>query len=145
MDRYVFVHASDIQLLDGPTVDRVIEWRPDILLAAGPPLYLDRLSEAERETARENALRLATSIDVVILDHHLMRSEEGAHWLDALSSTVGRTGLLRRGFHGAPAATAGGAAGGFVRPDAGSAGMARRLCPNNAPLTDSARINGWIR
>jgi len=102
LDRYVFVHASDIQLLDGPTVDRVIEWRPDILLAAGPPLYLDRLSEAERETARENALRLATSIDVVILDHHLMRSEEGAHWLDALSSTVGRQVYCAADFMGRP-------------------------------------------
>lgn len=90
LDRSVFVHASDIQLLDGPTVDRVIDWRPDILLAAGPPLYLQRLSEAEQETAWENALRLARSIDTVILDHHLMRSEAGAVWLDALSAAVER-------------------------------------------------------
>jgi len=102
MDRRVFVHASDIQLLDGPTVDRVIDWRPDILLAAGPPLYLDRLSEAERETAWENALRLATSIDVVILDHHLMRSEEGALWLDALSAAVGRKVYCAADFMGLP-------------------------------------------
>jgi uncharacterized protein len=90
MGRRVFVHASDIQLLDGETVDRVIDWRPELLLAAGPPLYLERLSDAERETAWENALRLATSIDAVILDHHLMRSEEGALWLDALSAAAGR-------------------------------------------------------
>jgi len=90
MGGQVFVHASDIQLLDGPTVDRVIDFRPNIVLAAGPPLYLDRLRKAERKSAWENAVRLAQSIDVVILDHHLMRSEEGAVWLDELSATVGR-------------------------------------------------------
>ena len=90
MGSHVFVHASDIQLLDAPTVDQVIDFRPDIVLAAGPPLYLDRLSKAERKSAWENAVRLAQSIDVVILDHHLMRSEEGAVWLDELSATVGR-------------------------------------------------------
>ena len=85
MGRRVFVHASDIQLLDGPTVDRVIDWHPDVLLAAGPPLYLGRLSDAAIDTAWEHALRLARHIDMVILDHHLMRSEDGADWLDALS------------------------------------------------------------
>jgi uncharacterized protein len=90
MDDGVFVHASDIQLLDVPTVDQVIGWRPDILLAAGPPLYLSRLSSAERETAWYNAVRLVQHIKVVILDHHLMRSREGAAWLDALCAIVGK-------------------------------------------------------
>jgi hypothetical protein len=90
MGRHVFVHASDIQLLDDPTVDQVIAWRPDIVLAAGPPLYLDWFTKAERERAWDNAVRLAQNIDVVILDHHLMRSEEGLFWLDKLSATVGK-------------------------------------------------------
>jgi hypothetical protein len=90
MEDAVFVHASDIQLLDDPTIDQVIGWRPDIILAAGPPLYLDRLSKAARETAWRNAVRLAQHIEVVILDHHLMRSREGAEWLDALSKSVGK-------------------------------------------------------
>ncbi|MEA3501206.1 MAG: hypothetical protein U9R47_00405 [Actinomycetota bacterium] len=86
----VFVHASDIQLLDDSTVDKVIGWQPDIVLAAGPPLYLDRLSDAETERAWNNAVRLAQNIDVVILEHHLMRSAEGAIWLDKLAGAVGR-------------------------------------------------------
>lgn len=36
----VFVHASDIQLLDAATIDYIIAWQPDIVFAAGPPLYL---------------------------------------------------------------------------------------------------------
>jgi len=102
MSDQVFVHASDIQLLDGPTVDRVIDFRPDIVLAAGPPLYLDRLSKAGRERAWGNAVRLAQSIDVVILDHHLMRSEEGAVWLDELSATVGKKVYCAADFMGRP-------------------------------------------
>ena len=90
MGDQIFVHASDVQLLDNPTIDQVIDWRPDIVLAAGPPLYLDRLSKGERERAWGNAVRLASSVDVVILDHHLMRSVEGAAWLDKLSTAVGK-------------------------------------------------------
>jgi uncharacterized protein len=100
--RRVFVHASDIQLLDGPTVDRVIGWRPDIVLAAGPPLYLDRLGKAGRERAWDNAMRLVQGVDTVILDHHLMRSGEGAVWLDELSAAAGRKVYCAADFMGRP-------------------------------------------
>jgi predicted metallo-beta-lactamase superfamily hydrolase len=102
MANRVFVHASDIQLLDNRTVDRVIDWQPDIVLAAGPPLYLDQLSKAERERAWGNALHLSHSIDVVILDHHLMRSVEGAVWLDELSATAGKKVYCAADFMGRP-------------------------------------------
>ena len=39
----VFVHASDIQLLDGEAVSLILDWRPDITLVGGPPLYLTSL------------------------------------------------------------------------------------------------------
>jgi predicted metallo-beta-lactamase superfamily hydrolase len=102
MDSSVFVHASDIQLLDAPTVDRVIDWQPDIVLAAGPPLYLEKLSKTERDSAWDNALRLASNIDTVILDHHLMRSVEGAVWLDELSVAVGKKVYCAADFMGRP-------------------------------------------
>ena len=86
----VFVHASDIQLLDGPTVDKIIEWQPDSVLAAGPPLYLNCLSRGDLQCAWDNGVRLARNVDTLILDHHLMRGEQGPVWLDRLSSTVGR-------------------------------------------------------
>lgn len=90
MGSRVFVHASDIQLLNDAAVDQILRWQPDIVLVAGPPLYLERLGESERACAWKNALRLAQNIEVVILDHHLMRSEEGLEWLDRLSDRVGR-------------------------------------------------------
>ena len=102
LGRRFFVHASDIQLLDDATVDRVIDWRPDILLAAGPPLYLGRLSKAAGQRAWDNAIRLAKNIQHVILDHHLMRSEAGAVWLDRLSEVVGRRIFCAADYMGRP-------------------------------------------
>lgn len=98
----IFVHASDIQLLHDPTIDQVIDWQPDIILAAGPPLYLDQLSHAERERAWNNAKRLAQNIEIVILDHHLMRNSEGAVWLDKLSATVGKKVYCAADYMGQP-------------------------------------------
>jgi len=102
MGNRVFVHASDIQLLHEPTVEQVIHWRPDIVLAGGPPLYLDRLGKADRERAWRCALRLARNVDTVILDHHLMRSEEGALWLGMLSEKAGKEVYCASDFMGRP-------------------------------------------
>jgi predicted metallo-beta-lactamase superfamily hydrolase len=81
-----FVHASDIQLLDEKTVEKVLDWKPDIVLASGPPLYHYRSSsfQIERESAWKNAIELSKNVDTLIIDHHLLRSEEGIEWLEAL-------------------------------------------------------------
>lgn len=102
MDSGVFVHASDIQLLDNKTIDQVIGWQPDIVLAAGPPLYLERLGKIERETAWANAVRLVQHIDAVILDHHLMRSQAGVVWLDRLSAKAGKKVYCAADYMGQP-------------------------------------------
>jgi len=106
---YSFVHASDIQLLNREAVDRIIEWKPDIAIASGPPLYLPQVSERDKEFARENAVALAGSVGTLILDHHLLRSGEGFEWLEKISAETGgnvisaadfmgrRTGILEAG------------------------------------------------
>ncbi len=85
----VFVHASDIQLLDEETVSLLLAWRPDIVLVAGPPLYLKRLTSAQRQRAWENGLHLARGVDRLILDHHLLRCRRGLRWLERLSQCSG--------------------------------------------------------
>lgn len=86
----VFVHASDIQLLDDTTIDFIIAWKADIVLAAGPPLYIAALPDDLRTTAWRNGLRLAAHVDILILDHHLMRDHQGPEWLDALTAEAGK-------------------------------------------------------
>ena len=86
----VFIHASDIQLLDADTIDYIIAWEADIVLASGPPFYLDRLTKELRTVAWKNGLRLAENVDTLILDHHLMRDGQGPKWLESLSREVGK-------------------------------------------------------
>jgi len=82
----VFVHASDIQLLDRKAISQILEWHPNIVLASGPSLYLPRLSNEQRKIAWQNAVSLSQAVDILILDHHMMRCEEGVVWLKRLSS-----------------------------------------------------------
>ncbi len=98
----VFVHASDIQLLDGEAVSLILDWRPDVALVGGPPLYLSWLSRRRRKVAWENARRLARGVDTLILDHHLLRCEEGLSWLSRLSSETGHRVICAADFLGRP-------------------------------------------
>jgi len=86
----VFVHASDIQLLDISPVEQILAWKPYIVLASGPPLYLRHLSSKKRKKAYENALLLAKQVPILILDHHMLRNEEGYRLLKDLSASAGR-------------------------------------------------------
>lgn len=82
----VFVHASDLQLLNDGAVSKVLSLNPDIVLVSGPPLYLSKISNKVFEIAWANALRLSKKVETLILDHHLLRNCEGIKWLERLSS-----------------------------------------------------------
>ena len=86
----VFVHASDIQMLNDEALERILAWRPSMVLASGPPIYLPNLSFSEQEKALHRTLQLAKGVDLLILDHHLMRSRSGERWLDHVSSLTRR-------------------------------------------------------
>ena len=85
----VFVHASDIQMLGDEAIERILMWRPNVVLASGPPIHLPGFGLEKRESALRRILQLASEVDTVILDHHLMRSKEGEQWLDHVSSLAG--------------------------------------------------------
>jgi len=99
---FVFVHASDIQLLDDGAVSQILSWRPDVVFASGPPLYLRRLSDGQVRTAWHNALRLSRGVETLILDHHLMRDEDSARWLDRLLLKTGNRVICGADFMGQP-------------------------------------------
>ena len=85
----VFVHASDIQMLNDEAIRRILQWQPNVVLAFGPPIYLPALSLEEQEKALHRALKLARGIDILILDHHLLRSRKGEQRLDYVSYLSG--------------------------------------------------------
>jgi predicted metallo-beta-lactamase superfamily hydrolase len=84
-EKEVFVHASDIQMLNNEAIEQILMWHPTTVLASGPPIYLPSLTWKEREAALRRTLRLAREVDKLILDHHLLRSREGEKWLDWVS------------------------------------------------------------
>lgn len=84
--RDVFVHASDIQVLNDEAIEQIITWHPKIVLASGPPIYLPSLTLEEQNDALHRTLRLAEEVNVLILDHHLLRSKRGEQWLDRVCS-----------------------------------------------------------
>jgi predicted metallo-beta-lactamase superfamily hydrolase len=81
-----FVHASDIQLLNEKTIELIMDWKPDIVLASGPPLYLypPEVLKTQSVVAWKNAMELSKNVDTLIIDHHLLRSVEGIKWLEKL-------------------------------------------------------------
>lgn len=81
-----FVHASDIQFLCSQTINKIISLHPNIVLASGPPLYLSHLKKADRTNAWDMAKELANKVDLLIIDHHLLRCEEGLTWLRNLNN-----------------------------------------------------------
>jgi len=96
----VFVHASDIQLLEEDPVSQILLWRPATVLVSGPPLYLSRLTPGQVEGALRNARRLAEEVETLIIDHHLLRSREGFGWLDALAAKPGNRILCAADYMG---------------------------------------------
>ncbi len=75
--------------MNNASIEQILAWKPNIVLASGPPLYLRHLSSQKRKRARENALLIAREISTLILDHHMLRSEEGYRFLDDLSASAG--------------------------------------------------------
>ncbi len=78
-------HASDIQgPMDEATLDAILQEKPDLLLVAGPPLYLsDSMVKIELiNRGRENLMKLSEKVPTSILDHHLLRSPDWKTFVD---------------------------------------------------------------
>ncbi|MEA3254013.1 MAG: hypothetical protein U9Q17_03585, partial [Chloroflexota bacterium] len=99
-DGEVFVHASDIQMLNDAAIRQIIAWQPNIVLASGPPIYLPSLTSEERKDALRRTLTLANKVDTLILDHHVMRSKKGEQWLDYVSSLTAHKVVCAADFMG---------------------------------------------
>jgi len=68
-DGISFVHASDIQLLDAKTIELILDWKTDIVLASGPPLYhYSSVSfQKQRENVWQNALNLSDNVNTLMI------------------------------------------------------------------------------
>jgi len=74
--------APDVQ---GPvsrtTLSLFLSLAPDLLLVGGPPIYISKFSKEDARNALFSATTLSTSIDVMVIDHHLQRSPQWKKWV----------------------------------------------------------------
>lgn len=99
-DDLVFVHASDIQFLSEDTITNILESKPDMVFASGPPVYLEDFMRGRYTSAKQNSLKLAEGVKTLILDHHMLRCDEGLAWLDELSAKSGNSVICAADFMG---------------------------------------------
>lgn len=94
-DSEKLVHASDIQ---GPMSDTALQFvlseKPSAVIIGGPPLYLSGVKVAENSIRKgmENLAVIARKVPLVVADHHLLRSEDSARELSAMSASTKRLG-----------------------------------------------------
>ena len=86
-----FLHASDIQFLDNDTVKEILKIKPDIVLASGPPIYLEDFMKDKKDIAFNNLLETSKNVGTLILDHHILRCKEGIDWLEKLKAESNNT------------------------------------------------------
>jgi len=82
------LHLSDTELLVEEVVDLVRLLRPDIVVTGGPPIYRyvhdPELVRAMLARASRVLTEIARLSDVVIVDHHVLRSIEGLRWVEEM-------------------------------------------------------------
>ena len=88
-DNEKILHASDVQgPMSADTLSIIKEERPNILLISGPPTYLKSVSQEDLERGIINLKKLASLIDVIVVDHHLLRDEKWKEHLKDVYTTA---------------------------------------------------------
>lgn len=69
--------APDVQ---GPVAQESLEYfkslRPDLAIVGGPPTYLSKFNESERQSSLGHLRKMAEAIPIMIVDHHNMRDAD---------------------------------------------------------------------
>lgn len=88
-----FMFAPDVQ---GPIVKDTLQYillvAPDLLIVGGPPIYLSRFTDKEREAAKNSLVVLASTIPTMVVDHHLMRDRTWQSWLSPVIGAAEKAG-----------------------------------------------------
>ena len=88
-----FMFTPDVQ---GPIVEKSLQYiqlmAPDLLIVGGPPLYLSQFTDHERELAQNSLLLLASTIPILVVDHHLMRDKSWKKWMQPIREKAEESG-----------------------------------------------------
>lgn len=90
-----FMHCADIQ---GPssaaTLQFILKVKPNFLVLSGPPLYLSgyKIEPDTIQAGLKNLSRIVKNIKHTIVDHHLLRREEGLKVIRELKAEAKKDG-----------------------------------------------------
>ncbi|MHA3962484.1 MAG: MBL fold metallo-hydrolase [Candidatus Thorarchaeota archaeon SMTZ1-45] len=88
-----FMFTPDVQ---GPvvsdTLQYILQCSPDLLIVGGPPIYLSKFTDNEREIALNSLVTLASTIPTLVVDHHLMRDKTWTDWMIPVMKTANKSG-----------------------------------------------------
>ncbi|HVP40843.1 MAG TPA: hypothetical protein VMS95_02695 [Candidatus Krumholzibacteriaceae bacterium] len=94
-DEEKMIFAPDVQ---GPMYDSsmkmIITQKPQLLIIGGPPLYLAgfRVEETQINEALEHLKQLVAAVPFIILEHHLLRTENWREQSKTVFETAQKTG-----------------------------------------------------
>lgn len=94
-DGQKFLHCADIQ---GPssekTLNFILKIKPDFLVLSGPPMYLSgiKIEPDIIQAGLRNLGKIVKNIKHTIVDHHLLRSEEGLNVIKELKAAAEKNG-----------------------------------------------------
>lgn len=87
--------APDVQ---GPvsrnTLSYVLSLEPDLAILGGPPTYLSQFSDIDSQSALYCLSNLASTIPIIVVDHHNLRDPNWREWLSPVNSIAAQTGGL---------------------------------------------------
>jgi predicted metallo-beta-lactamase superfamily hydrolase len=88
-----FLFVPDVQgPVDRDSLSYCLSVEPDVAIVGGPPIYLSQFQESHRQTALYSLVRLASSIPVLAIDHHLIRSPDWETWISPVREAASRAG-----------------------------------------------------
>ncbi len=94
-DGKTIMHCADVQGPGSANALRVIlEMKPDILVLSGPPLYLAgwKIDQEIIDNGLRNLERIVGNVKHVIVDHHLLRNEDGLDIIEKLKNEAKKEG-----------------------------------------------------
>ena len=92
-DRKRLLFAPDVQgPIDRDSLRYFLSLEPDIAIIGGPPTYLSKLSERAEQAALYSLVQLASSVEVLVIDHHNMRDSRWQAWIEPVRNAAERHG-----------------------------------------------------
>jgi len=77
-----FVFAPDVQgPLEKESLHYILSMNPDLAIVGGPPVYLTRFTDSDKERALFSLVSLASAVPLLVVDHHLLRDSKWDEWI----------------------------------------------------------------